>query len=122
MQVNPIVHLDIPAKDPAATSKFYADLCGWQIQVDEPSQYHMFSAQGGPGGGFTLADGKNYKVGEIIPYVGTDDIDAFLKKVEPAGGKLLGPKVDMPGIGAYAFFADPNGNRIGVYMALPHEH
>ncbi len=122
MQVNPIVHLDIPAKDPAATSKFYADLCGWQIQVDEPSQYHMFSAQGGPGGGFPLADGTNYKTDEIIPYVGTDDIDAFLKKVEQVGGKLLGPKVDMPGIGAYAFFSDPSGNRMGVYMATPHTH
>ena len=41
---------------------------------------------------------------------------------EEAARKLLGPKVDMPGIGAYAFFADPNGNRIGVYMAFPHEH
>ena len=77
----------------------------------------MFSAQGGPGGGFPVADGTNYKVGEVIPYVGTDDIDAFLKKVEQAGGKLLGQKVAIPGMGSYAFFADPEGNRIGVYMA-----
>ena len=119
MSANPIVHLEIPAKNPAAASKFYADLCGWQIKVDPQFDYHQFSAQGGPGGGFVVADGENYKTGEVLIYVGTDNMDEFLKRVEPCGGKVLGPKVEIPGIGEYAFFADPSGNRIGVFAEKP---
>lgn len=110
----PIVHLDISAKDPAASSKFYADTFGWKISKDDNFNYYMYSAEGGPGGGFVEV-GKDYKEGEVIPYLGTDDIDTALKKVEKAGGKTLLPKTEIPGIGWFAFFADPAGNRIGLY-------
>jgi len=52
MANHPIVHIDIPAQDPAAAGKFYADLFGWTIQVDPSSDYHMFQPEPGPGGGF----------------------------------------------------------------------
>ncbi len=52
MAAQPIVHVEIPATDPKAASRFYADAFGWQIQVAEEFGYHMFQAAGGPGGGF----------------------------------------------------------------------
>lgn len=110
----PIVHLDISAKDPGASSKFYAEAFGWKIIKDDSFNYYMFSSEGGPGGGFVQV-GKDYKEGEVIPYLGTDDIDAALKKVEKAGGKTLLAKTEIPGFGWFAFFADPAGNRIGLY-------
>ncbi len=118
MVSHPIVHLDISAKDPAAASKFYAELFGWKIAVDPNFNYHQFAAEGGPGGGFVGVDDQTYKAGDIVPYVGTDDIDAFLKKAESLGGKTLMPKTEIPGIGWFAFFADPTGNRIGLYTSM----
>lgn len=117
MANHPIVHLEISAKDPAAASKFYADLCGWKITVDPQFNYHQFAAEGGPGGGFVTVDGQQYKAGDIVPYIGTDDIDAFLKKVESLGGKTVTPKTEIPGTGSFAIFADPTGNRMGVYTS-----
>ncbi len=119
MPQHAIVHLDIPATDPAAASKFYADLFDWKLQVDSTFNYHMFQADSGPGGGFVQAgENTDYKLGEVLIYVSTDDIDATLAKVEALGGKTLQPKIEMPGTGAYAFFADPAGNRIGLYTSM----
>lgn len=115
MPSSPIVHLEIPAKDFAAADKFYSEVFGWKIQVDKQFDYHQFSAEGGPGGGFIAADGKQGNVGEVIVYLSVNDIDAALKKVNAAGGKTLTPKTDIPGIGWYAIFADPTGNRMGLY-------
>ncbi len=118
MKSHPIVHIEISAKDPAAASKFYAELCGWKIEVDPQFNYHQFAAEGGPGGAFVEADGQQFKAGDIVPYIGTDEIDAVLKKAEALGGKTLQPKIEIPGIGWYALFADPTGNRIGLYNSM----
>jgi predicted enzyme related to lactoylglutathione lyase len=34
------------------------------------------------------------------------------------GGKILAPKTEIPGMGWFAFFADPNGNRLALYRAM----
>ncbi len=111
---SPIVHLDISATDPAASAKFYGDVFGWKITHDTNFDYHMFSTEGGPGGGWVKV-GNDYKAGEIIPYLDTDDIDAALAKIVAHGGKVLKPRTEIPGIGEFAFFADPSGNRLGLY-------
>src|SRR5438876_2281301 len=40
MTGHPIVHVEISAKDPAAASKFYRELCGWNIQHDTNFNYY----------------------------------------------------------------------------------
>src|SRR5919204_178336 len=70
MAAHPIVHVEFPASDPKAASKFYADLFGWQIQTDPNfADYPMFQAEGGPGGGFVktgtdAGGGLSYQAGE----------------------------------------------------------
>ncbi|MDQ2807820.1 MAG: VOC family protein [Chloroflexota bacterium] len=109
-----IVHVDIPAADPAAAGKFYSDLFGWEALYDAGSDYHMFRGGAGPGGGFIKQAGAAPSGGVLI-YVGTDDIDAMLARAVELGGTVVGGKIDMGGNGAYATFADPSGNHIGLY-------
>jgi predicted enzyme related to lactoylglutathione lyase len=118
MSASPIVHIEIAAKDPVVADKFYSEVFGWKIEVDQRFNYHQFEAQGGPAGAFVEVD-ATYKAGDIVPYLGVDDIDAMLKKVEKAGGKVLLPKTEIPGVGWYAFLGDPTGNRIGLYARMP---
>lgn len=122
MPIFPIVHLELSANDPAATSKFYSELAGWKIEVDPGFDYYQFSAEGGPGGGFVKPDGKQYNAGNVIPYFGVDDVDAALKKVVALGGQVVLPKTEIPGLGWYAFFKDPSGNRMGLYAAAPRQN
>lgn len=121
MSQHSIVHVEIPGIDPAAASTFYAELFDWRIQVDPTMDYHMFQVEPGPAGGFVKVGeaGMEYKVGEVLIYVSTDDIDATLAKAEKLGGKTLVSKTEIPQVGWFAFFADPTGNRIGLFTNLP---
>ncbi len=123
MSQHSIVHIEIPTIHSATSSKFYADLFDWKIQVDPTFDYHMFQAEPGPGGGFVKVgeETMGYKVGEVLIYVSTDDIDASLARAETLGGKTLTPKTEIPGVGWFAFFADPAGNCIALFTALPRQ-
>src|SRR5438067_13633907 len=103
MAAHPIVHVEFPASDPKAASKFYADLFGWQIQTDPNFEdYPMFQAEGGPGGGFPkvgMSEGGgtfSYQPGEPLLYVASEDIDADLRKAESLGGTAVVPKTEIP--------------------------
>ena len=48
-----------------------------------------------------------------------DDIREAMKKVEMAGGKIVGGQTlgepdDIPGVGLYVSFIDTEGNRVGL--------
>ena len=47
-------------------------------------------------------------------YVSVDDLQAYLDKAESIGGKTVTPPTEIPGVVTYAFFADPDGNVIGL--------
>src|SRR5437660_8747863 len=95
----PIVHIEIPAKKAEEAGKFYGDLFGWKIEADPTYNYVQFMAEGGPGGGFVEVGQSGlpieYKTDSLLVYVGTDDIDATLAKVESLGGKTLMPKTEI---------------------------
>ncbi len=118
MPNHPIAHLELSAKDPAAASEFYSKLFGWKIQHNEQFNYYIFEGEGGPRGGFVTADEKEHHAGEVVVYIGTDDIDGSLRRVEELGGKVLHPKTEIPGIAWWALFADPTGNRLGLYTRM----
>lgn len=115
MSKHPIVHIEIASKDPQATANFYSTLFDWKIETDENAGYVMFQGEPGPGGGFPKIDNQMYKPGDVVVYIETDDIDATLKKIVAQGGKVLAPKTEIPKMGWFAFFADPNGNRLALF-------
>jgi predicted enzyme related to lactoylglutathione lyase len=114
-----IVHVEIPSTNPAANAKFYSDAFGWKLEHDPSFDYWQFMPDALPGGGFPGTEGEmSGKVGEVIVYVGTDDIEASLAKIESLGGKTLAPKMEIPGTGWFAFFADPSGNKMALYKTM----
>ena len=50
-------------------------------------------------------------------YVGVESVDAAIKKVQAAGGKVVTPKTPIPGMGAYGRVADTEGNVLGLFEA-----
>lgn len=118
MPAQPIVHIEIPAKDRAVTGEFYQKMFGWQIEDMPDMKYTSFISQPGLGGGFPDLDPKMYQPGEVVVYIGVDDIDQKLDEIAASGGKILVPKTEIPTFGWFAFFADPTGNRLGLYTAM----
>ncbi len=112
-----IVHIEIPAKDRRAGAKFYADVFGWSAQhMDEPMPYTGLET-GNVGVGMPDL-GDQYKPGDTIIYIESDDVEADLKKIEAAGGKRLGDPFKVGDFGIMAFFADPSGNRLALWKDL----
>jgi predicted enzyme related to lactoylglutathione lyase len=112
-----IVHIEIPAVKSAEAAAFYSELFGWDIQQDDNFDYIMFSG-GNIGGGFTHVGENNTQVGDVLVYVGSDDIDADLKAITAKGGEVVMPKSEIPTIGWFAVFKDPTGNAMALYTAM----
>jgi predicted enzyme related to lactoylglutathione lyase len=80
--------------------------------------YATFDTHDGPGGGFNPVSELN-PAGTVTVYVGAEDIPGTLAKAEALGGRILAPESEIPGFGWFGLFADPFGNMIGLYKALP---
>jgi predicted enzyme related to lactoylglutathione lyase len=117
-----IVHVEIPASDPKEAAQFYTNLFGWGTEGTNTGdgEYWMFKADAGPTGGFNPVGESGLwpvKPGDVLLYISTDDIDATLAKAESLGAKLVTPKTAIPGMGWWAMFSDPTGNKIGLYTS-----
>ena len=112
---NPVVHFEVTGKDGKKLQEFYSKAFGWQINADNPMNYGIVDNAGqGIGGGISAGDGGTTAV---TFYIEVDDPDAYLKKVQAAGGKTVVPVTEIPGMVIFAQFADPEGNVVGITKA-----
>ena len=47
-------------------------------------------------------------------YILVESVDEYTKKIEALGGKVIVPKMEVPGIGWWALALDPEGNQFAV--------
>lgn len=109
---NPVVHFEVTGKDGKKLQEFYAKAFGWSINADNPMNYGIVEAQDGQGigGGIQGGDGQT----QVTFYVGVDDPQAILDKIESMGGKTVTPVTVVPDMVTFAQFADPDGNVVGL--------
>ena len=102
---------------------FYENVFGWKIQqfpmpAGGPEYWGVTTRnEGAPGinGGLMK---RNMPGQPFANYVDVKSIDAFLGKVQAAGGTLIMPKQQIgPGMGSFAVFRDTEGNLMGLYEA-----
>jgi uncharacterized protein len=53
--------------------------------------------------------------------IAVDDIQAAMRKVAEAGGKVLGEPMEIPGIGQYVSFVDTEDNRVSMLQPIPRD-
>lgn len=111
------VHVEIPTRDFRRAKTFYGKVFGWTFQ--DSKNYVLFSPPGGGvGGGFN----KFKQVPRrpvVYAYIDVADIDAKLKEIKQARGKVLKPKTEVPGFGWWASFADPQGAVLFLWQSMP---
>jgi predicted enzyme related to lactoylglutathione lyase len=117
------VHMELNTSDPEAAKQFYEAVFGWTYQ-DTPMPegvYTMVNAPDGGIGGITqqsMPDAPSQWVG----YIGVDSVDETIDRVEEAGGTVLVPETEIPGMGSFAVFTDPQGAAFAVWeVAAPPE-
>ena len=113
---NPVNWFHISAKEVEPLAKFYGEAFDWKLSPGPGGMAFAESGKGGiPGGIATLPPGQENSTIHI--YVGTDNIEAQLERVEKAGGKTAMAKMALPpGMGWIAGFVDPAGNFVGLWQ------
>jgi len=108
----PVVHFEITARNGKRLQDFYAKLFGWKIDASNPMNYGIVDTQseGGIGGGIGPTDGES----GVTFYIEVDDPQAYVDRIESAGGKTVVPVTEIPGMVTFAQFADPEGNVVGL--------
>ncbi len=121
---HPIVHVEIPATDRATLSEFYKSVFDWTWNHDTNFDYLQFNPGSGADGAFVgnqSAAGDEFGWAGAGPnspivYFGTDDVNGDIAKIEAAGGQVLMPPMEIPGVGWMALFRDPSGNHMGLFQ------
>ena len=133
--MDPVVHFEMPYEDAERMAGFYTKAFGWKanilgkemgnyivVETAETDQNRMIKKPGSINGGFFKKTKPTQSPSVVIA---VKDVYAAMKKIEEAGGKVLGGQTagkpdDIPGIGLYASFTDLEGNRVGILQAKGH--
>ncbi len=128
-----IVHFEIPANDIEKLKKFYGDLFGWKfetypgptvyytIETVPVDEYMMPKRAGSNGGLYRRQDASMPDQAKPTNYISVESVDEYSKKIQDLGGKIVVPKMEIPGLGWWALALDPEGNHFGIleYMKKP---
>lgn len=112
------VHYELNTSDPEAAKKFYATVFGWEYE-DMPMPdgvYTMVSNKDGPIGGIQ----KNSMPGAPsawLNYAEVESIADTCAATTAAGGSIVVPETDIPGMGAFAILADTTGASFAVWVS-----
>ena len=123
---NPVVHFEMPYKDSKRVADFYSEAFDWQMnqmgeemgnyllaQTTETDEHQMVKNPGEINGGFWKFDNnKPDQYPSVV--INVEDINEAMRKVDEAGGEVLGEPMDIPGVGRYVSFHDSEGNRVGM--------
>ena len=128
--MNPVVHFEMPYENRARMVTFYESVFAWQMQLygEEMGNYVVATTAltdakpGEPagainGGFFPKKPDWPAQYPSIV--IAVDDVQAAMRKVNQAGGEVLGEPMDIPEVGKYVSFMDTEGNRVSILQALP---
>ena len=122
-----VVHFEIPVDDLERAKAFYGTVFDWELQTIPDMQYtiamttpideqtQMPTSPGAINGG--LMDRSKDTPTPVIT-IGVDSVEEALKKVEAEGGKVITPSTPIPGMGAFGYFTDPEGNVMGLFQSF----
>jgi len=121
-----IVHFEIPADDVEKLRRFYSELFGWKIEkTPGPVEYYNIETvpvdekgmpiRLGVNGGMMKRQNPEHKP---VNYILVESVDEYIKKIEALGGKVIAPKMEVPGICWWALALDPEGNQFAIMQSL----
>ena len=127
-----VVHFEMPYDDAARVTAFYRSAFGWQTEAlgAEMGHYVLATTTATGAKGPTTPGAINgglFKRSTDMPaqfpsvVIAVQDIRASMDKVKKAGGNVLGEPMEIPGVGQYVSFMDPEGNRVSMLQPLPRQ-
>jgi predicted enzyme related to lactoylglutathione lyase len=111
-----VVHFEIDAKKPERAVSFYEKVFDWKIEKWKgPVDYWLITTgnpkEPGIDGGLSKRTAANPST---VNTIDVPSVDKFAKKILENGGKIVRPKMAVPGVGWMIYFTDPEGNVWGM--------
>lgn len=106
---------ELLSADPDASKAFYDHVIGWNVEATPSGEmdYRTITTAGGEHVGGLMRLTSEMSSGGAKPtwlfYIGVNDVDASLEKITGAGGRVVMPAWDIPGVGRLALVTDPQG-------------
>lgn len=112
----PVVHWELWSQDPKKVSDFYAEVFGWEIRHIPELDYRLVET-GGEGGinGGIMQPKKGPWPGNMALYIDVDNLEPYCEKIKEAGGKIIIERMEVPEVGSFALFEDPDGRVLGIW-------
>jgi uncharacterized protein len=109
---------EFSSADPAATRRFLERAFGWKFQeLTLPmGPYLAYEAPGGRGG---IRPVRGSEPPSSLTYVRVLDLAEAQRRIESAGARIVLPRVDVPGMGAFFWFEVPGGPVLACWQDLP---
>jgi hypothetical protein len=116
-----VIHFEIPAEQPERALEFYRAVFGWKAQKWEGAEDYWLLTTGadhepGINGGLMRRKDPAQPVAHSID---VPSVDEFTAKITEHGGKVVLPKMLIPGVGHLAYCQDTEGNIFGIFQAHP---
>jgi uncharacterized protein len=117
-----VIHFDLPADDAQRAIKFYGGVFGWKFDK-WPGGVDYWTITTGKDGEPGINGGMSLRMpgqgGVVANSIEVPDVDEYSRKVQGAGGKIVNPKMAIPGVGWFATCADSEGNLFGIFQGDP---
>jgi len=112
---SPVVHWEFWSRQPQEITEFYEKAFGWKINLIPEMNYRsVVAGEGGVNGGiFEPEEGP--LPGNMALYMNTDNLEEARERVVAAGGKIVVEEQEVPGMGRFALFSDPEGRVNGIW-------
>ncbi|WP_405240736.1 VOC family protein [Lentisalinibacter orientalis] len=104
-------YIEFSVTDVSAAKAFYGQAFGWKFTDYGPDYAGIRSARGETGG---LRRTPGIEKGGPLVILYSADLEATLKGVREAGGKIVREPLPFPG-GRRFHFLDPSGNELAVW-------
>lgn len=122
-----VTHFEIPVDDLARAKAFYGSIFGWGlddmdmgggmsytiVRTVEVDDEQLPKERGAINGGIMQRSADT--PAPVITITVASITDA-LKQIDDAGGSVVQPETEIPGMGSFGYFKDSEGNVIGLWQ------
>ncbi len=114
-----VIHFELGADNPERAIKFYSKVFNWKIEKwAGPQGYWLITTgtdeQPGINGAIMR---RQDPAATTINSIDVPSVDDFAARIVKNGGKIIAPKMPIPGVGYFAYCQDTEGNTFGIMQA-----
>jgi uncharacterized protein len=114
-----VIYFEICVDDVDTAAKFYEKVFDWKIANSDDPSYRFIDAGDQEFSGAIRSRDEEWptdgsKLDSTINTIDVPSVDSVANKIVAAGGKIVGPKIALEGVGYVQYCRDTDGNCFAI--------